>query len=132
MRFTRFEVNLFLNIYISLTLFFLIVSILINVSYVVFLFLFFVPFIFFIFKFSSLKILLEVFIHFTLIIGTIFFTFRYFRSLFYPPKIAENKIVGYAQYFGYPLYFDTLLFFFFIMMPALMFFYILFRRKNRT
>lgn len=130
MRFTRFEINLFLNIYLSLTLFFLIVSILINIPHVVFLFLFFVPLIFFIPKFSSLKVLFEVFILFALIIGAIFFTFRYFRSLFYPPKITEDKIVGYAQYFGYPLHFDTILFLIFLMIPVFIFFYILFRRED--
>lgn len=130
MKLTRSEINLFFDAYLGLTLSCLIVGSLIKVPYIIFLFLFFIPLIFFIFKFSSLRVLSELSLCFALIVGTIFFTFRYFRSLFYPPKITENKIVGYAQYFGYPLHFDTLLFFILIAIPALMLFYILFRRKN--
>lgn len=131
MKFTRPETNLFINAYLGITLFFLMVSSFINVSHIIFLFIFFVPLIIFVFKFSSLRILMEASIYLVLIFGTIFFTFRYFRSLFFPPEINENKIVGYAQYFGYPFHFDTLLFFIFMIIPVLMFFYILFKRKNR-
>lgn len=38
-----------------------------------------------------------------------------------PPEIGEHKIVGYAQYFGYPLYLDTFVFFAFILYPILFF-----------
>lgn len=131
MKIIRFETDLFLKAYLSLTIFFLVVSTLVDVSHIIFLFLFFVPLIFFVFKFSSLRILIETFIYLVLILAAIFFTFRYFRSLFFPPEINEDKIVGYAQYFGYPFHFDTLLFFIFMIIPVLMFFYILFKRKNR-
>lgn len=131
MRLTKFEVNLFFNIYIGLILFGLIVSSLISIPYIIFLFLFFAPFIFFVYKFSSLRILLEILIFLVLIFGTIFFTFRSLRSLFHPPEIDNKLNVGYVQYFGYPFHFDTLLFFFFLIIPLLAFSYILFRKKNR-
>lgn len=129
MKLSKSEINLFFNIYIGIILFCLIISTVISVSHIIFLFLFFIPFIFFIFKFSSLKISSELFIYVTLIAGAIFFTFRFFRSLFNIPKINEDKIIGYAQYFGYPFHFDTLLFFIFIMIPALMTLYIKFKKK---
>lgn len=43
--------------------------------------------------------------------------FRSFRSLVFGPEIGKEKIVGYTHYFGYPFYFDTILFFVFIFVP---------------
>lgn len=40
----------------------------------------------------------------------VFILFRNIRALFPPPEIYSNKIVGYSQYFGYPFYFDNILF----------------------
>lgn len=37
--------------------------------------------------------------------------FRSLRSYFPIPPIGSEKIVGFAQYNGYPLFFDTFLFF---------------------
>ncbi|GEM_PF-5377710 len=36
--------------------------------------------------------------------------FRALRELAQQPQIDANKIVGYVQYFGYPIYFDSLVF----------------------
>ena len=129
MRCSRSEINFFLNIYLAAILFYLIICG--SVSHIIFLSLFFAPFILFIFKFSSIKVLLQLLVYLALLLASIFFTFRYFRSLFYPPLILDNKIVGYAQYFGYPFHFDTLLFFIFLLIPVLAFFYIAFNKKNR-
>ena len=128
MKFSRSEINYFLNIYLGAILFYFIIDG--NASHIIFMSLFFAPFLFFIFKFSSMKVLLQLLIYLALLLAIVFLTFRYFRSLFYPPNILGNKIVGYAQYFGYPTHFDTLLFFIFLFIPVLTLFYIAFKKKN--
>jgi len=47
----------------------------------------------------------------------LFINFRTFRDFFPIPKILESKIIGYSQYFAYPLYFDTFIFFIVILSP---------------
>lgn len=60
----------------------------------------------------------------------IFVFFRLIRDGFPEPEIGVAGIIGYSQYFGYPIYLDSILFYAFILMP-LIFCYILFeRRKN--
>lgn len=130
----NYQVNLFFNFYLLLIIILLIISTVANIAKIihfVFLFAFFMPFIFFVLKLSSEKILAELFALLLIYALSIFATFRYIRSLFYPPEILEEKIVGYAQYFGYPFYFDTLLFFIFVLTPIAPLFYILFKKKNQ-
>ncbi len=43
--------------------------------------------------------------------------FRSLRMLFPYPKINSEKMVGFSQYFGYPFYFDTVLFFIIMLSP---------------
>lgn len=45
--------------------------------------------------------------------------FKKIRSLVPPPEIDKEKLVGFAQYFGHPLYFDTIFFFILILVPVL-------------
>lgn len=78
---------------------------------------------------KSVKILVEALLYFSIGALFILFTFRKVRSFFPPPSIGESKIVGYAQYFGYPFYFDTVLFFVFLLSPILIFAFIKFRRR---
>lgn len=49
----------------------------------------------------------------------IFLSFRFIRSIFPIPSIGEKEIIGYIQYFGYPFYFDTILFFTFLFLPVI-------------
>ena len=49
-------------------------------------------------------------------------TFRKIRDLFPKPTISENVSIGFAQYFGYPLLFDSILFFSLIFVPIIIFF----------
>ena len=51
----------------------------------------------------------------------IFISFRVLRKMFPLPEINQEKIVGYSQYYGYPLYFDTILFFTFLLLPIVTF-----------
>lgn len=58
-------------------------------------------------------------------------SFKTLRDLFPNPIISENTSIGYAQYFGYPLYLDSYIFFIIILSPVL-FFTIMKLRKNVT
>ncbi|MBI2613663.1 MAG: glycosyltransferase [Candidatus Levybacteria bacterium] len=71
---------------------------------------------------QKLKILIEGLFYITIVYSIILLNFRHLRSLFSPPKINQSEIVGYAQYFGYPLYFETIILFIFIFTPILVFF----------
>ncbi len=52
------------------------------------------------------------------------FIFRYVRNYFPKPGLKDSNIVGFAQYFGYPLYFDIFLFCFIIFTPLVSYFLI--------
>lgn len=52
----------------------------------------------------------------------IVFVFRFFRFLFPPASIGSEKIIGYAQYYKYPLYFDNVVFFVFLFAPIVLVF----------
>ena len=43
--------------------------------------------------------------------------FRKLRSIFPPPPIEKSGIVGFAQYFGYPFYFETIVFLVVVISP---------------
>lgn len=73
-------------------------------------------------KNQKLKVLIEGFLYIAIIYLIILVSFRQLRSLFSPSKVIEGEIVGYAQYFGYPLYFETIIFFIFILSPIIIFF----------
>ncbi|MEK7533762.1 MAG: hypothetical protein AAB600_00335 [Patescibacteria group bacterium] len=79
-------------------------------------------------KSTHIKILIEALFYFSIeVLLTLFF--RKIRNLFPIPTIGENKIVGYAQYFGYPFYFDNFVFFLFIISPLLLLSIVTVRRK---
>ncbi len=50
-------------------------------------------------------------------LGSIIISFRKIRDLFPAPEISNSKIIGYAQFTGYPLYFDTFIFFLVMLSP---------------
>ena len=80
---------------------------------------------------QRLKILIEGLFYIAIIYLMILLSFRQLRSLFSPPKITENEIIGYAQYFRYPLYFETIIFFIFILSPIIVFFILSKNKKYR-
>ncbi len=49
----------------------------------------------------------------------ILFEYRQLRSFF--PKPSKEDVIGFAQYFGYPLYFDNFIFLAIILSPILAF-----------
>lgn len=52
----------------------------------------------------------------------LFICSKYIRQSLPPPQILDNKIVGFSQFFGYPLYFDFYLFFLILFIPVITFF----------
>lgn len=68
------------------------------------------------------KILIEGIIYTLTIYLILLFNFRPLRSLFNPQRTTKGEIIGYAQYFGYSLYFETIIFYIFIFSPLLVFF----------
>jgi len=80
---------------------------------------------------EKIKIFGEVFLYLYIIYSIILLNFRQLRSLFNPPKVTEGEIVGYAQYFGHSLYFETIIFFVFILSPIVVFFVLSKIRKYR-
>ena len=48
-------------------------------------------------------------------------TFRIVRDNLPPTPISANKIIGYSQYFGYPLFLDTAIFLILILLPIIFF-----------
>jgi hypothetical protein len=56
---------------------------------------------------------------------------RQIRALFPLPEIGSDKIIGYAQYFGYPLSFDTLLFFALILVPLFVVLFTFLAKRNK-
>lgn len=65
-------------------------------------------------KEAILFVLIEVFI-----IASVFLTYRRLRYFF--PKPLMEDAIGYAQYFGYPLYFDNFIFLIIILSPVFAF-----------
>lgn len=57
--------------------------------------------------------------------------FRKIRALFGTPMIGDSKLVGFAQYFGYPLFYDTLLFLFIVAVPVLVIFALFLKGKSK-
>lgn len=81
---------------------------------------------------NKYKILLikSIFVSIVLLLILII-SFKKIRALFPIPMIGEDKLVGFLQYYGYPLYFDTIFFFLIIFLPVtvLLFFYFWEKRK---
>lgn len=71
---------------------------------------------------KRVKILIEGLIYISTIYLIILLNFRSLRLLINPQQNAKSDIVGYAQYFGYSLYFETIIFYIFIFSPLLVFF----------
>ncbi len=74
------------------------------------------PFLYYIYQ--TQKRFLFLFMIYYFLIGSIFLlSFRLLRDILIFPEIGQHKIVGYVQYFGYPLYLDLGVFLLFIISP---------------
>jgi glycosyltransferase involved in cell wall biosynthesis len=76
------------------------------------------------------KVIMKTIFVYLLSMAILFASFRKIRALIPPPEISEEKLVGYAQYFGYPLSYDTYIFIVIILLPIIIL--IFFSFKIRT
>jgi len=74
--------------------------------------------------------IIKTFVCYFLAIACLSVTFKKIRALLPPPEIMSNKIIGFAQYFGYPLYFDTIFVLFLIFLPVLLFYLFTLKKLN--
>jgi len=88
----------------------------------------FLPFLFVVYHNQQKVLFLQLFTFYLLFSFFILLVFRNIRNTFPIPEVNEEKIVGYAQYFSYPLYFDTFLFLLLLMFPVVIF--IILHKKN--
>lgn len=127
--------NIFFNIYLVLLLLVLLGSLFIHVlpAQKIIYFLTILIILSPIFLLLINRLNLKDFIKFVIYLGlfdlALFLSFRFLRTLFPLPEILGNKIIGYAQYFGYPIYFDNFIFIILFFLPALLFL-ILFKKKR--
>ncbi len=63
------------------------------------------------------------------IVGLIYLSFKKIREFFPPSEIGSQKIIGYAQYSGYPFNFDTIYFGILIFAPLIAFGMVIIRKK---
>lgn len=75
------------------------------------------------------KFFTEVFFYWMISLVVLTLCFRGVRQAINPPSIDSNKIVGHTQYFGYPFYFDSIIFHLFLFLPILMLMVVVIRVK---
>ena len=75
------------------------------------------------------KLLVQYFLSLLLVIFLLALSFRKLRDVLSVPDFTHSGMVGYAQYFGYPLYLDTILFFCLFLYPLAFFLLMGFRKK---
>lgn len=75
------------------------------------------------------RILLSAFFIYTIELIILLKYFRVIRGLFAVPEIGREKIIGYAQYVGYPMYFDIFLFYILLFSPVAIIWILYFIRK---
>lgn len=80
---------------------------------------------------ASIKLIIYSILLSSVLDSFLLINFKKIRAIFPPPEIEANKLIGFAQYFGYPLYFDTIFFFFLIFTPVLTFIFLYFIFKNK-
>lgn len=79
----------------------------------------FLPIIYILLHLKNKKVFITAITLIMLEIIILFATFRQLRLLFHPAKITDAKVIGFAHYFGYPFYFDTIIFFFIFLSPII-------------
>lgn len=60
-------------------------------------------------KKKQIIICISIFLWILLIVLPVVTEFRLFRGYFPPAEITSNRIIGFSQFNGYPLYFDSVL-----------------------
>ena len=78
---------------------------------------------------KNILILTNLLILFLLGIFAVYF--RKLRDVMPDPAISKETSIGYSQYFGYPLYLDSLIFFILILSPVLFYIFIKLLQKSK-
>jgi len=65
------------------------------------------------------------------LLGAFALSFRKLRDVMPDPAVNAETSIGYAQYFGYPLYLDSIIFFILIISPVLFFTFIKLIQKSK-
>jgi len=73
-------------------------------------------------------VVIKTIIFSALIILFIFIGFKKIRMFFPPPEITSEKLVGFTQYFGYLIYFDSIIFLLIIFLPVVILFIFSFKK----
>ena len=65
------------------------------------------------------------------LLGAFALSFRKLRDVMPDPAVNAETSIGYGQYFGYPLYLDSIIFFILIISPVLFFTFIKLIQKSK-
>lgn len=80
-------------------------------------------------KSTSYKyLMIESLVYFFIFNFILIISMRFLRNFQSPTIINTDKMIGYSQYFGYPLYFDTIIVFLIIMSPIFCFIFAFIRQ----
>lgn len=75
-------------------------------------------------------IILRSFISYSVIIFFLLLSFKKIRAIIPPPEITDAKLVGFPKYFGYPLYYDTIIFMAILGLPVIILTFFSLKRKQ--
>lgn len=89
----------------------------------------FLPLIIVIHKAKYKRFLIEWVLYWLLLAVVLIAYFKKLREMDISPEIDSNKIVGFSQYFGYPVNFDSVFFFSFLCSPVVIIIFILIKNK---
>lgn len=82
------------------------------------------PIVYLLFHSQYKKIVFGYGVFILLILASVVLSFRTLRDLLPNPKIGVDTSIGYAQYFGYPLYLDSMIFFIIVFSPVIYFIFL--------
>lgn len=89
------------------------------------------PFIVVFYSIKDRNIVIQCIFLLIILLGIIFASFRTLRDILPDTQFESNTSIGYAQYFGYPVYLDTVIFFLLVLTPFLFFLIMNNKHKNR-
>lgn len=79
-------------------------------------------------KHDYLRTVVKTIIVSVVVIFFIMAAFKKIRAVFPPPEITKDKLVGFTHYFGYPIYFDNMIFLLIIFLPVVILFIFSFKK----
>lgn len=82
-------------------------------------------------KKDYLKVTVEAITISTLLVFFLMVGFKKIRSFLPPPEITKDKLIGFAQYNGYPINFDTGVFLLIVFLPIVILFILSFKKLTK-